>query len=73
MFLRKGVSGISNFLAIVEREFVARDLETQGFQETEEFRWCKFGEWPSPLHFGFKAVLNDPHSIHVMQQAAGGG
>jgi 8-oxo-dGTP pyrophosphatase MutT (NUDIX family) len=54
-----------NFLAIVENEFTPRlDWESQGF------RWCEFGNWPSPLHFGLKAILNDPHSIAVMKRAS---
>lgn len=57
-----------NFLAIIENEFTPRlDWETQGF------RWCEFGDWPSPIHFGLQAVLNDPHSVAVMQKAAATG
>ena len=54
-----------NFLAILDEEFEPHlNWESQGY------RWCKFGEWPSPLHFGLKAVLSDPHSLEVMRQAA---
>ena len=54
-----------NFLVIVDEEFEPHlNWESQGF------RWCEFGNWPSPLHFGLKAVLADPHSIQTMRQAA---
>jgi 8-oxo-dGTP pyrophosphatase MutT (NUDIX family) len=42
----------TNFLAIVPSEFKPKlDWETQGY------RWVKPGEWPKPLHFGLKALL----------------
>lgn len=63
----KVVFRYSNFLAIVPTEFEPHlNWESQGF------RWCQFGKWPTPLHFGLKAVLDDPHSVHAMQQAIEG-
>lgn len=59
----------SNFLAVVDDEFTP-DLNW----ETQGYRWCTFGKWPRPLHFGLKAVLNDAASIatirHVIAELA---
>lgn len=52
----------SNYLVIVPEEFEPRlNWESQGY------RWVEFGEWPSPLHFGLKALLDDPKSHQLMQ------
>jgi 8-oxo-dGTP pyrophosphatase MutT (NUDIX family) len=60
---RKETFRYSNFLAVVEHEFTPRlGWETQGY------RWCAFGEWPHPVHFGLQAVLNDPASLASIQQ-----
>jgi 8-oxo-dGTP pyrophosphatase MutT (NUDIX family) len=54
-----------NFLAVVGDEFAPRlEWEAQGY------RWCEFGDWPAPLHFGLAAVLADPASVATMQAAA---
>jgi 8-oxo-dGTP pyrophosphatase MutT (NUDIX family) len=46
-----------NFLAIVDHEFSpVLDWETQGY------KWCEWGKWPSPLHFGLKSLFSDPAS-----------
>ncbi len=61
---RKNDFQYSNFLGIIDAEFKPRlNWENQGF------RWCDFGKWPRPLHFGFVAILNDPASIKKMQTA----
>jgi 8-oxo-dGTP pyrophosphatase MutT (NUDIX family) len=60
----KGTFRYSNFLAIVPNEFNPR-LNW----ETEAFRWVRFGEWPSPLHFGLKALLSDQASIAKIEAA----
>lgn len=50
-----------NFLAIVPEEFEPRmNWETQGFG------WFEWDQWPSPLHFGFKLLLQDPNSCETM-------
>ena len=55
-----------NFLAVIPTEFTPRlNWESQGFQ------WCEFGSWPSPLHFGVSAVLNDAASVQKMKNAMG--
>ena len=46
-----------NYLVIVDEEFTPHlDWETQGF------RWCEWGEWPEPLHFGLVSLFSDPAS-----------
>lgn len=56
----------SNYLAIVAHEFKpVLGWETQGY------RWCEYGDWPHPLHFGLKAVLNDPQSVAAIQRVIG--
>jgi len=49
-----------NFLAIVEDEFdPLLDWENQGF------KWVEYGDWPTPLHPGFSALIkNDPTLIN---------
>lgn len=44
----------SNFLVVVPKEFTPK-LNW----ETENSRWVTFGEWPTPLHFGLKALLQN--------------
>lgn len=62
---RKGTFRYSNFLAIVDAEFKPRlNWEHSGF------KWCEFGQWPQPLHFGVVGILNDPESVKKMQDAA---
>ncbi len=52
-----------NFLAIIDDEFVPKlNWETQGYI------WCEFGNWPAPLHFGFKSLLDDPASVQIMKR-----
>ena len=52
-----------NFLVIVDKEFKPRlDWENQGF------RWCKYGDWPQPLHFGLQALFKDPKSVNTMKK-----
>lgn len=48
----KGDFRYHNFLAVVPREFSPRlNWETQGYE------WVEFGDWPSPMHFGLRALL----------------
>lgn len=42
-----------NFLAVVENEFKPR-LDW----ETENYKWVDFGDWPTPLHYGLKSLLD---------------
>jgi 8-oxo-dGTP pyrophosphatase MutT (NUDIX family) len=54
----------SNFLVEVDDEFTPHlDWESQGYE------WCEWGHWPSPMHFGLKALLNDPASVRRITDA----
>ncbi len=47
----------SNFLAVVDREFTPKlNWESEGY------KWCEYGKWPSPLHPGLVKLLSDPES-----------
>lgn len=51
-----------NFLVVVDSEFEPNvDWETQGY------KWCVYGEWPSPLHFGLQNLFNDAESINKIK------
>lgn len=51
-----------NFLAVVPGEFVPK-LNW----ETDDFDWVEFGDWPTPLHFGLKALIQ--HSGNDIKKA----
>jgi len=66
LIFRKGDFKYHNYLAVVAAEFTPElTIESQGF------KWCEWGAWPEPLHFGLKALFNDPASNKVMRQLAG--
>lgn len=50
-----------NYLIIVDDEF-----EPELDWETQSYKWCSFGKWPKPLHFGLSALLNDQASIKII-------
>ncbi len=56
----KGTFRYHNFLAIVDSEF-----EPNLQWETENFKWVEYGNWPSPLHFGLKYLIE--HSGQKIQ------
>ena len=52
-----------NFLVLIDKEFSPKlDWEAQGY------KWVNYGNWPSPIHFGLNAVLNDPKSIEIINR-----
>jgi 8-oxo-dGTP pyrophosphatase MutT (NUDIX family) len=52
-----------NFLVVVEKEFKPKlNWESDGY------KWCKFGRWPSPLHFGVRRLLADRASRATIQK-----
>ena len=60
----KGSFSYYNFLAIVQKEFTPHlDWESQGF------RWCQFGRWPKPLHFGLVSLFSDGASVDKIKAA----
>lgn len=59
----KMVFRFHNFLAIVPEEFTPRlNYESLGY------RWCEYGHWPQPLHFGMQALLADAASVQQIQK-----
>lgn len=60
---RKGTFSYFNYLIVVDDEFTpSLDWESQGF------RWCEWGNWPHPLHFGLVALFRDYDSVEVIKQ-----
>lgn len=59
---RKGSFRYSNFMFVVPDEFTP-DLNW----ESQGYRWCEYGHWPSPLHFGLAALFNDPDSARKIK------
>lgn len=60
----------SNFLAMVEQEFEpihGAPYPKPGW-ETQDFRWCAWGDWPQPMHFGLKALLADAASVATIER-----
>lgn len=54
----KGTFKYYNYLVMVDDEFSPTlDWESQGY------KWVKWGEWPSPLHFGLQALFSDAQSV----------
>lgn len=61
MVFRKDTFRYSNFLAIVDEEFVPH----LGWEATDH-KWVDYGDWPSPLHFGMKALFADSESGKII-------
>lgn len=63
----------SNYLAIVEHEFKPHfgTHYPQPGWETQGYRWVAYGDWPQPMHFGLKALLNDPGSQATIKKLIG--
>ncbi len=57
-----------NFLFVVEKEFSPSPLPGSEW-ETKGHKWVKFGEWPSPMHFGLKALVEDSASEKAILKA----
>jgi 8-oxo-dGTP pyrophosphatase MutT (NUDIX family) len=62
---RKDTFAYSNFLAIVDDEFKPH----LGW-EADRAVWVDFGHWPTPLHFGLKALFGDAASVKVIKHYA---
>lgn len=53
-----------NYLVTVDEEFSPHlDWESQGS------RWCEYGQWPSPVHFGLTSLFNDAASVQKIKAA----
>ena len=62
LLFKKGSFSYQNFLGVVEEEF-----KPVLSWETKAFGWFPYGEWPEPLHFGLKALLDDKASATKMR------
>ncbi|MGE0826317.1 MAG: NUDIX hydrolase [Candidatus Binatia bacterium] len=52
-----------NYTVLVDEEFLPAPN-----WEVAEHAWLEFGEWPSPLHFGMKAWLEDSHGERTLRE-----
>ncbi len=57
-----------NFLALVDDEFVPI-LNW----ESADARWVEPSEWPEPMHFGLRALLDDEASLAAIEEACATG
>lgn len=62
MVFTNGDFRYSNFLAIVDDEFIPE----LGW-EADDHKWCDFGDWPQPLHFGMQSLFNDAASSKAIK------
>jgi hypothetical protein len=51
---------------VVESEFNPK-IPAESQWETRGWRWVEFGDWPTPLHFGVTAILNDANSVKIIK------
>jgi len=51
-----------NYLAIVPKQF-----EPQINEESGGYKWFNYGDWPTPLHPGLEALLNDRPSMATLE------
>lgn len=66
MVFRKGSFAYHNYLFIVDEEYTPElDWENQGY------RWCSWGQWPTPLHFGLDGLLRDAGTAKLISQLIG--
>lgn len=55
-----------NYLVVVDDEFTPTPPSKQNW-ETQGHRWCEWGQWPSPLHFGLQALFSDAESVRKIE------
>lgn len=65
MVFTKDAFRYSNFLGIVDEEF-----EPHLGWEADKAVWVELGHFPSPLHFGMKALFADAKSMNVIKHYA---
>ena len=63
----KGTFRYCNFLAVIDDEFTPH----LGW-EADEFKWCDYGDWPKPLHFGLQALFADAASVTKIKSVIAG-
>lgn len=59
-----------NFMVVVDEEFNPK-IPRESQWETQGWDWFEFGKWPSPLHFGVTAILNDSQSVAKIKKVIG--
>ena len=55
-----------NFIVLTDDEFTPK-IPISSQWETQGWKWVEYGNWPSPLHFGVKAILNDSKSVSIIK------
>jgi 8-oxo-dGTP pyrophosphatase MutT (NUDIX family) len=55
-----------NFIAVVENEFKPRPSEEYEW-ESAGYCWTTFNDWPEPLHFGARALVNDSKTLNIIK------
>lgn len=51
-----------NFIIVADKEFKPI-IPIENQWETQGWRWVEYGDWPEPMHFGLKSILNDRESV----------
>lgn len=51
-----------NYLAVIDDEFAPVLCD-----ESVDYQWCSYGQWPDPLHFGIQRLLDDPKSREIIE------
>jgi 8-oxo-dGTP pyrophosphatase MutT (NUDIX family) len=59
----KGSFVYQNYLGLIDEEFVPH-LNW----EATTYKWVELDNWPQPLHFGIKALFNDPESYGTLKK-----
>jgi 8-oxo-dGTP pyrophosphatase MutT (NUDIX family) len=60
-----------NYIAVVDEEFEMEPDDPDAAWETDYIEWVGFGQWPSPLHHGVEALLNDKKSLDIIHTEIG--
>jgi 8-oxo-dGTP diphosphatase len=55
----------TTFVALVNEEF---EPHTEGNWEVDGYEWCKFGDWPEPLHKGMKQTLTHQPALDILEE-----
>jgi 8-oxo-dGTP pyrophosphatase MutT (NUDIX family) len=52
-----------NYVTVVDSEF-----DPILNWEAQDFRWCDWGHWPQPLHFGLQSLFSDNRSVEIFHK-----
>ncbi len=56
-----------NFLGVIDKPF----QPTLNW-ESDGYVWCEWGKWPTEIHYGFKAILEDMRAEPMLRNAMDG-